>query len=275
MVAAAVGIMIDAWRDIYRLGKADEELSYVLLAPLMIILLVWVRKDQIRNCPLRRGWIGIAILALGWAVHAFGYVSDPVIWRTGAVITAVGAFVAAVGFDAAYRFAPALAGCVFLIPVDPYGRIRFAVPLQSAAASVTQWICDLFGMYVDRAGNLLSINGVDITVAEACNGMRMVLTLFMVCYVVAFMMPLRWYVRALVLAASPLVAILANVLRLVPTVWMFGHKSIAAAEKFHTMSGWAMTILAFLLLMLFMVLLERLTAPENTSHRIVAKKRIT
>ena len=69
-------------------------------------------------------------------------------------------------------------------------------------------------------------------------------------------------------------AILANVLRLVPTVWMFGHKSIDAAEKFHTMSGWAMTILAFLLLMLFMVLLERLTAPEDTSHRIVAKKRM-
>src|SRR5258706_5166249 len=136
MVAAAMLIMFDAWKDIYRLGKADEELSYVLLAPVMIVWLAWVRKNQIHNCPLRRGWVGIAILAVGWAVHAFGYVADPVIWRAGAVITAVGAFVAAVGADAALRFGPALAAAVFLILVDPYGRIRFAVPLQSAAASV-------------------------------------------------------------------------------------------------------------------------------------------
>ena len=42
IVAAAMAIMFDAWKDIYRLGKADEELSYVLLAPVMIIWLAWV-----------------------------------------------------------------------------------------------------------------------------------------------------------------------------------------------------------------------------------------
>src|SRR5438270_8914492 len=90
MVAAAVAIMYDAWKDIYRLGKADEELSYVLLAPVMIIWLAWVRKDELRDCPLRRCWAGIPILVLGWLVYAYGYVADPVIWRTGAVMTAVG-----------------------------------------------------------------------------------------------------------------------------------------------------------------------------------------
>jgi exosortase/archaeosortase family protein len=94
----------------------------------------------------------------------------------------------------------------------------------------------------------------------------------MVVYVVAFTMPLRWYVRGLLLVASPLVAILANVMRLVPTVWMFGHKSIEAAEKFHTMSGWAMTVLAFLLLMLFARMLERLTGPEDRSNKIVPRR---
>ena len=45
-----------------------------------------------------------------------------------------------------------------VITNDPYG----------SAAAATQTICDLTGMYVDRSGNLLSINGVDVTVAEAC-----------------------------------------------------------------------------------------------------------
>src|SRR5205807_4878901 len=55
MVAAAMGIMFDAWKDIYRLGKADEELSYVLLAPVMILWLAWVRKGRLASCPLRGG----------------------------------------------------------------------------------------------------------------------------------------------------------------------------------------------------------------------------
>src|SRR5947209_2305717 len=139
LAVAAVVATFDAWADILRLGLADEELSYVLLAPVVI------------------GWLG---------------------WN------------------------------------------------------------------VDRSGNLLSINGVDVTVAEACNGMRMVLTLFLVCYVVAFTMKLRTWVRLLILAAAPLVAIVSNVLRLVPTVWMFGHTSVAAAERFHDVSGWVMTVLS-------------------------------
>src|SRR5260370_23553397 len=90
--------------------------------------------------------------------------SSDLIWRAGVVITGVGGCVAAVGFEAAKRLAPALGAAVFLIPVDPYGRIRFAVPLQTAAAGITQWICDVLGMYVDRARNLLTINGVEVNV---------------------------------------------------------------------------------------------------------------
>jgi exosortase/archaeosortase family protein len=114
-------------------------------------------------------------------------------------------------------------------------------------------------MSVQRSGSLLSINGVDVTIAEACNGMRMVLTLFMVCYTVAFTTQLRPAVRALFLLASPLVAIVANVVRLVPTIWMFGNRSVQTAETFHTASGWVMSVLAFLLLLGFCRLLERAT----------------
>ena len=265
LVGVAVGVMFDAWRDIYRVGSADEECSYVFLAPVVIGSLVWVRSSRLRDCPARRGWAGLLVLLAGWGVYGYGYLHDPVIWRTGAVIMAVGAAIAAIGLDASLRLAPAFAATVFLVPIDPNGRYRLAAPLQTITTEITQQLCDVLGMYVDRAGNLLSINGVDVTVAEACNGMRMILTLFMVCYAVAFSMPQRWYVRALVLAASPVVAIAANVVRLVPTVWMFGHRSAEAAEKFHDVSGWVMTVVAFLLLMGLSRLLQQATG--SVPHR--------
>jgi exosortase len=267
LIVAAIGVTYDAWKDIFRIGIKDEECSYVLLAPLVIGWLAWVRRPLLQNISVRAGWVGLVIMAAGWVVHWYGYLADPVIWRAGAVIVAAGAVVAVLGFDVSWKLAPSLAAFVFLIPVDPTGRYHVAQPLQTLTAGAAQRVCDLLGMYVDRTGNLLSINGVDVTVAEACNGMRMVLTLFMVCYVVAFTLPLRTYVRVLLLAASPLVAIVSNVVRLVPTVWMFGHTSVAAAEKFHDVSGWVMTVLAFGLLMAFCGMLR-----SGTGSAAVAKR---
>lgn len=256
LTLAAVCIMFDSWRDTLHIAQTDEECSYVLLAPVVIGLLAWVRRSQLTKCRLRGQWVGLIALAAGWLIWWYGYLTDPVIWRAGAVMIAVASFMAAVGWDASLKLAPALAACVFLIPVDPTGRYRIAGPLETATAYAAQHTCELLGIYVDRTGNLLSINGVDVTIAEACNGIRMVLTLFMVCYVVAFTMPLKPWVRLLFLAASPLVAIVSNVIRLVPTVWMFGHASADTAERFHNAAGWAMTFVAFIVLLGFAKLLQ-------------------
>ena len=83
-------------------------------------------------------------------------------------------------------------------------------------------VSEVIGLDVIRNGNLLTVNGMDVAVVEACNGMRMVFTLFLASYVFAFVTPLRGYVRFLILAACPLTAVICNVIRLVPTVWMFG-----------------------------------------------------
>jgi len=76
--------------------------------------------------------------------------------------------------------------------------------------------------------------------------MRMVFTLFLASYVFAFVTPLRGYVRAIILLASPVTAVLCNVIRLVPTVWVFGYATPENAQVFHDFSGWVMLIVAFL-----------------------------
>ncbi len=249
MAAAAVAITFDAWQSIFHMGTVDEELSYVLVAPVVILWLAFVRRHELQHCRIRHLWVGLAMLAAAWLVYWYGYLSDPVLWHAGAVMLAVGALIAPVGSDVLLRFLPALAATVFLVPVSPFGRYRLAWPLQTGTAHATQWVCDLVGIYVDRVGAVLTINGRDVAVEEACNGMRMVLTLFMVCYVVAFTLPMRWWVRLPFLLLTPFIAIAANVTRLVPTIWMFGRFSRDAAELFHTVSGWVMTVVSFLVLM--------------------------
>jgi len=266
LVAGAVLITVDAWKEILRLGTVNEELSYVLLAPVMIVWLAWSRRERLYQSALKGQWVGLLLLLAGWAAYWFGFLADPVVWRGGAVLLATAAVIAALGTDVLFRFLPAFAAAVFLIPVSPMGRHQVAMPLQTATAQATEVLCGIVGIDVQRTGNLLSVNGVDVTIAEACNGMRMILTLFMVCYVVAFTLKLRPHLRILLLLASPIVAVIANVLRLVPTIWMFGHRSAAEAEAFHDVSGWVMTVIAFLVLMGGFNLLQKLSGDEPAGN---------
>jgi exosortase len=239
----------DSWADSFRMAWRDEETSYVLAAPLVIAWLAWVRRGRVRYCEPGGSLVGLAIMALGWFLWSYGYWHRVMtLWRGGPVVLLAGCAVCIFGSRALYHFLPAFAAMIFLIPVTPYRRYHLAMPLQTVTAQLTQRVCDLLGIYVDRSGNLLMINGVDVAVAEACNGMRMVLTLFLVCYVLAFTAPLKPYGRAMILIAAPLVAIVANVLRLVPTVWVFGNASGQAAHTFHRISGWVMLLVAFLVL---------------------------
>ncbi len=52
----------------------------------------------------------------------------------------------------------------------------------------------------------------------------MVFGLILVSYAFAFSLPLRNRVRLLILLASPLAAILCNLVRILPTVWVYGQR---------------------------------------------------
>jgi exosortase len=120
--------------------------------------------------------------------------------------------------------------------------------MEQVTTIMTQSVAEVLGINSSRSGNQLTVNGVAVGIVEACNGLRMVVTLFMACYLFAFTRPLRWWVRVIVLVASPVVAIVCNVIRLVPTLWMFGHTSQSVAERFHDLAGWGMLVMAFGLL---------------------------
>lgn len=241
-------ILADVWRDILRLA-GDEEASHIWLVPLAVVWLVLVRRGRFRQCRPTGGLVGSLIIAVGGFLWSYGYRNEvQALWHGGAILLVVGTLLTVLGKDVFFNFLPAFVVLAFAIPVPSIARQQVAIPLERVTAHATQVLGEILGMNVVRQGNLLSINGIDVAIVEACNGMRMVFTLFLACYVFAFITPLRGYVRVLILVASPLLAVVCNVLRLVPTVWMFGHASTSTAEVFHDASGWVMLLVAFGLL---------------------------
>jgi exosortase len=249
LVLLAVWAGWTQWEDIFTIAWRDEEASHILLVPPIIAWLVWVRRVRFRRSRPRFSWIGPLMIAVGWGIswisfrNAFQFG-----WHGGAVIMLVGAVASVVGLRVMATFAPAALLAVMLIPVPGKLRLMIAGPLQTATAEVTRVLLEAFGFWVERTGNLLIINDVPVAVQEACNGMRMVFALVLVSYAFAFTVPLRNSVRLVVLLLSPLAAIVCNVIRLTPTVVLYGYSDEKTADTFHDLSGWAMLPVAFLML---------------------------
>lgn len=257
LMAVAVFATLDAWSDIFGIAMRDDEHSHLFLVPVVAAWLIWVRKERLRGYVQEATWVGPALVAFGWALNRVGdsYLVQ-VFWHFGAILVVVGAFLTVAGGGFLVRFVPAFVALCFLVPVPGSVRQAIAIPLQTASALVTQNVLETLGVPVSRSGNMLSINNQAVTIAEACNGLRMVFALAMVSYAFAFGVPLRNGFRLLVLVLSPVTAIFFNVVRLVPTVWAFGIFSSETASTLHDLSGWVMLPCAFLTLLGLMKLLR-------------------
>lgn len=247
MLVAGLAATYEAWADILRL--ATEEATHVFLVPVVCAWLIWRRRARVRQCRPVGTYVGPILVAAGWLISYVGYNNAiQSFWHGGSLLVVGGCVVAILGIELIWRFLPAFAGLIFLVQVPAIAANRLKIPLQSYAAAATHTVLEILGAAVERSGEVLSMNGVDVSVAEAGNGLWMFSALALVSYAFAFGTPLRWYVRVLILAISPLLAIVCDVFRLVPAVWLHGNGSADVAEAFCLLTGWGMLIVVFLLL---------------------------
>jgi len=250
LVAAAIFAAVSQWQDILLIALNDEESSHIILVVPIAAWLVWIRRIRFRRCPPRASWFGVLIVVAGCLLGYFSYQNAfQAGWHAGAVLMLVGAIISVVGTQVVANFAPAAMILALLVPIPGNVRLAIAGPLQNATARVTTTLLETMGFYVERSGNLVNINDMPVAVAEACNGMRMVFALVLVSYAFAFSVPLRNSVRLMVLLLSPIAAIVCNVVRLAPTVILYGSAPQNIADGFHDIAGWLMLPVAFLMLM--------------------------
>lgn len=280
MAALGVAVTWDAWADIFNIASKDEEASHIFIVPIVTLWLIWVRRARLRHCKPSFTIIGPLLVAAGWMAMTWGFyrlnadriaiLSPSIRWlfwmmygvlktlhlthagqsmlHLGAVIVVVGCLLSVLGKGFLVRFFPAIAVLIFLVPVPGDLRLKIAIPLQSWTAQLSEALLSLAGFQVERSGNMLAVNNIPVTIAEACNGIRMVFALILVVYAFAFGMPLRNSVRFLLLLLSPLAAIALNVPRILANAVIFGYFSQETGMAFHDYSGWLMLPIAFLML---------------------------
>ena len=246
LVAAGLGVFWIGCKDLAWLAIHDTESSHILLVPpLLIYLLVQRWRSIVRGGP-SAGWLGLPFLLAAVGVWEYGYRHDlRVNGHLAIVLLLIGAYVTALGWRAAWRGLAILGLVLFLVPIPYTVRIQFAVPAQRITAAVAEQVLLAGGADVSRSGSLLRLGDTEVGVAEACNGMRMLFAVVLICYAYAVTTPMRAWARVATILISPVVALAANVVRVVLTAWVYGWATDGTAKLFHDLSGWAIAGLAF------------------------------
>jgi exosortase len=263
MVILNLLIYRDPISDIIGIAVRDSDRSYIIVVPFLAMYLAWLRRSRIRNITLKPSILGPGIILLGWIGFLIGGTEDIVVlWHLGAVFGIVGILVTFLGGRSLRAFGPAFFILLAVVPIP--GRIRqfAAQPLQRLATDVTATILDVVGVPAIQNGNLIEINGVVVAVGEACDGMRLLVPLMLVIYAFVFSLPLRSSMRTLMILASVPVALICNVLRLVPTALAFGYMP-RFAEVTHDIGGWLMIPIAIFALLSLLRLIEWLDIPVS------------
>lgn len=239
----------DPMLDIFRTATKRPEGLYVLMVPLLAVYLAWLRQSRLGRYEIRRSFAGPVLILSGWLLFVGGAFYDVVLfWHLGGIVGFIGVVVTCVGPRILLVFGPAFLVLFAIAPLPGLVRESIALPLQQFATVVTSIILELLGVDAVRRGSIIEINGKIVLVGEACNGMRLVMPIALVIYAVVYSLPLRRAARFLLLLASVPVALVCNILRLIPTSLAYGFVP-GWAEMVHDIGGWLMLPIAVLLLL--------------------------
>ncbi len=100
-----------------------------------------------------------------------------------------------------------------------------------------------------REGNVLILANATLEVAEACSGIRSLVSLFTLGLVFGYFVDHRVWVRSVIALSAIPVAILANGLRVASAGVAAHNYGTAGVEGlFHEFSGWVVFVVAFLMM---------------------------
>jgi exosortase len=197
--------------------------------------------------PSVLGIIGILGGLSGLIVGTLG--SELFVSRTSLLILIAGYVVFFLGWN---YFRAVLFPWLFLFLMVPIPAILFnqiTFPLQLLASQLASFLLPIFGVPVLREGNVIQLPAMPLEVAEACSGIRSLMSLTTLAIVYGFFLETKAWPRVwLALSAIP-IAVAANAFRIVGTGLMVQHwDPEKALGFFHEFSGWVIFIVSLALL---------------------------
>lgn len=247
------------YKDLFNTWLNHSNNSHGILVPFISLYFVYEKKDALAEAEIAPFYIGAVLLALcmaGYLVSLVGGVA--VTARIFLVLSLICLVLFTLGKKVFKIVAFPLFFLMFMVPVPESFVALVSLPLQGFAATVSTEIIRFFFIPVVQEGNMLYFVQTQLEVAEACSGIRSIVSLTMISFIFVHLSK-NGFVRKVILVISAVpIAIVANIIRVSGTGILAHFYGGAVAQGFlHEFSGLVVFVFGFLVLSLEYAILRK------------------
>jgi exosortase len=245
----------------------DPNFSHGIFVPAFSLFVVWHERARLRSIATAPSWWGLALIVPALLILVLGDLgAELFLSRVSLLVLIAGLIVLFFGFSHLRMVAFPLTFLILMIPIPAIIFNQITLPLQLLASKIASTILPWLGVPVLREGNVIGLPAMALEVAEACSGIRSLLSLLTLSIIYGYFMDSRNSIRVLLALASVPIAVMANSLRIVGTGLLVQYWDPEKAEGFfHVFSGWLIFVVSLVMLFFLHRALDRVLRKERAS----------
>jgi exosortase len=226
--------------------------SHGFLVPLFAAFLIWDKRKVLKAIPIKQTWSGIVLVVFSIMVLILGvYGVELFTARISFIMLLTGLIATFFGWAMVRELRFPLLVLVLAIPFPAILFNRITFPLQLLASRIASDILPLFRVPTLHEGNVIELPAMKLEVAEACSGIRSLMSLFTLAVFYGYFLERTTKRRVILALASIPIAVTANVARIVGTGLCVQYwDPDKALGFFHEFSGWVMFVVSLACLFL-------------------------
>ena len=230
----------------------DPNSSHGFLIPIFSAWVVWHRRSVLQPARILPSSWGLLFIACALLLLIVGTVGVEQFLPGVALVLLLGGYIATfLGWKTFRRLLFPWAMLFLMLPIPAIVLNQITIPLQFLSSQLATSLLSLIGIPILREGNVITLPVMQLEVAEACSGIRSLVSLTTLALMYGYLAEPSWLRRiVLVLAAIP-IAVAANALRIFGTGLCVEYwDPTKASGFFHEFSGWVVFILSMALILL-------------------------
>lgn len=228
----------------------DPNYSHGFLVPLISAYFAWQKKDELEKLPVKPANSGLLLIFFALAVLLLGVAAQEFYTRRASfVLLLAGIILFMFGWQWLKTLLLPVAFLFFMIPLPYIIYDAIAFPLKLFVAKFSVLTLKLMGVVLLREGNIIMFPDLTLEVADACSGLRSIISLLALGVALAVLTQKRMTMKILLVVMTVPIAVLTNMIRVIVTGYLAQYYGSAAAEGFfHEFAGMGVFLLAMVLL---------------------------
>jgi len=255
-----IGIYYSTFSWLISHDWARDDYSYCYLIPLVVLYLVWEKRERLVEYPSLASWLGLILFLPGIILFWLGelggeffsiYVS---FW-----FIVVGLSWLHLGWKKLKIIAFPLFIMLTMFPLPSFLYNKLTLNLKLISSQLGVAMMQIYGMSAYRDGNVIDIGFTQLQVVDACSGLRFLIPLLVLSILLAYFFRAALWKRAILVISSVPLSIITNSLRIAITGILYEVAGAKVAEGFfHGFSGWFIFMFSLGVLLLEMWVLQRI-----------------